>query len=49
MTSIYHPSALLRDPARRPETFQDLLGIRDKLMEVCPDFYTSRGITNAGR
>lgn len=34
MTAIYHPSALLRDPSKRPETFQDLLGIRVKLKEV---------------
>ena len=40
MTAIYHPSALLRDPARRPDAFRDLLLIREKLQEVCPDFYT---------
>ena len=33
-TAIYHPSALLRDPSKRPETFQDLLEIRKKLQEV---------------
>ncbi len=31
MTAIYHPSALLRDVSKRPETFEDLLGIRIKL------------------
>lgn len=31
MTSIYHPSALLRDPSKRPETFDDLLSIRSRL------------------
>lgn len=30
MTAIYHPSALLRDLTKRPETFQDLLAIREK-------------------
>lgn len=35
MTAIYHPSALLRDPSKRPETFQDLLSLRDKVREVC--------------
>lgn len=30
MTAIYHPSALLRDASKRPETFMDLLGIREK-------------------
>ncbi len=39
MTSIYHPSALLRDQRKRPETFRDLLAIRDKIEQVCPDFY----------
>lgn len=34
ITAIYHPSALLRDPSKRPETFCDLLQIRDKLKEV---------------
>ena len=42
MTAIYHPSALLRDPTRRPEAFRDLLLIREKLQEVCPDFVTSQ-------
>lgn len=31
LTAIYHPSALLRDPSKRPETFDDLLEIRDRL------------------
>lgn len=30
-TAIYHPSALLRDLSKRPETFSDLLSIRDIL------------------
>lgn len=34
MTAIYHPSALLRDLNKRPETFEDLLSIRDKYREV---------------
>lgn len=34
MTAIYHPSALLRDLGKRPETFEDLLYIREKLREV---------------
>ncbi len=33
-TAIYHPSALLRDAAKRPETFRDLLSIRDKMREL---------------
>lgn len=34
MTAIYHPSALLRDVTKRPETFDDLLSIRDKITET---------------
>ena len=34
MTAIYHPSALLRDVDKRPETFEDLLSIRAKLREI---------------
>ena len=34
MTAIYHPSALLRDVGKRPETFDDLISIREKLREV---------------
>ena len=34
MTAIYHPSALLRDVSKRPETFEDLLSIRAKIGEV---------------
>lgn len=34
MTAIYHPSALLRDPGKRPETFDDLMEIRQKLRDV---------------
>lgn len=37
MTAIYHPSALLRDPSKRPETFDDLLSIRQKIKEVHAD------------
>ena len=34
MTAIYHPSALLRDVSKRPETFEDLLSIRAKIRET---------------
>ena len=34
MTAIYHPSALLRDVSKRPETFDDLIRIREKIREV---------------
>ena len=34
MTALYHPSALLRDVSKRPETFDDLLSIREKIIEL---------------
>lgn len=39
MTAIYHPSALLRDLSKRPETFDDLKSIQAKIQEVCPQVY----------
>lgn len=34
MTAIYHPAALLRDAAKRPETFEDLLSLREKMRQL---------------
>ena len=34
MTAIYHPSALLRDVSKRPETFDDLLSLREKIRQT---------------
>lgn len=34
MTAVYHPSALLRDVSKRPETFADLLSIREKMQTL---------------
>lgn len=34
VTAIYHPSALLRDVSKRPETFDDLMAIRAKMKEL---------------
>lgn len=34
LTAIYHPSALLRDVTKRPETFDDLSAIREKMREL---------------
>lgn len=39
MTAIYHPAALLRDPRRRPDTFDDLKAIQKKIHEVCTRTY----------
>lgn len=35
MTALYHPSALLRDENKRPETFEDLKSIQAKVQELC--------------
>ncbi len=34
LTAIYHPAALLRDPRRRPEAFDDMKEIARKLKEL---------------
>ena len=34
LTALYHPSALLRDVMKRPETFEDLLSLREKMREL---------------
>ncbi len=34
ISAIYHPSALLRDVMKRPETFEDLLSIREKAKQL---------------
>ena len=34
MTAFYHPSALLRDASKRPEAFDDLIGLREKCREI---------------
>ena len=39
MMALYHPSALLRDPSKRPETFVDLKSLQAKIREVSPDTY----------
>ena len=33
--ALYHPSALLRDISKRPETFRDLKSIQAKVRELC--------------
>ena len=41
-TAMYHPSALLRDPSKRSETFRDLKMLQAKVHELCqtPQRYT---------
>ncbi len=35
--ATYHPSALLRDPAKRPEAFDDLKSLQREIERVCPN------------
>ena len=35
MMAIYHPSALLRDPSKRPETFNDLKELQREIRRIC--------------
>ena len=35
MTALFHPAAILRDPRRRPETFEDLKGLQAKIQAIC--------------
>ena len=38
--AIYHPSALLRDVSKRPETFTDLRELRRTARELCQHLYS---------
>lgn len=35
MMALYHPAALLRDPRKKPETFEDLKALQAKIREIC--------------
>lgn len=35
MMAMYHPSALLRDPSKRPETFDDLKSLQQEIRRIC--------------
>lgn len=37
--ALFHPAAILRDPRRRPETFDDLKVIQAKIKEICEHTY----------
>lgn len=39
MMATYHPAALLRNPAQKPDAFADFLKLREKIKEVCPETY----------
>ena len=40
--ALYHPSALLRDPQRRPETFNDLKTLQREIRRLCTATELSR-------
>ena len=39
MMALFHPAALLRDPRRKPETFDDLKTLQAKIREICDHTY----------
>ena len=39
MMAMLHPAAILRDPRRKPEAFEDFLILREKIKEICPSTY----------
>lgn len=39
MMALFHPAAILRDPSRRPETFEDLKRLKMKIRELCDHTY----------
>ena len=43
MTAFYHPSALLRDPGRRPEAFDDLKSLQREILRICTGTELKRG------
>ena len=41
MMAMFHPSALLRDPSKRPETFRDLKALQAKAQQLCPEVFAT--------
>lgn len=39
MMAMLHPAAVLRDPRRKPDAFNDFLILRDKIKEICDHTY----------
>lgn len=39
MMAMLHPAALLRDPRKKPDAFNDFLILRDKINEICDHTY----------
>lgn len=44
MMAMLHPAAVLRDPRKKPEAFDDFLKLREKIKEICTNTYD--GIDN---
>lgn len=41
MMAMLHPAAILRDPRKKPEAFNDFLILRDKINEICERTYST--------
>lgn len=39
MMAMLHPAALLRDPRKKPEAFEDFLTLQEKIKEICNHTY----------
>ena len=39
MMAMLHPAAILRDPRRKPDAFNDFLILREKIKEICDHTY----------
>lgn len=39
MMGTFHPSALLRNPAQKPDAFEDFIALREKIIEICEHTY----------
>jgi len=39
MMAMLHPAALLRDPRKKPEAFEDFLTLQQKINEICEHTY----------
>lgn len=39
MMGTFHPAALLRNPNNKPQCFEDMLSLQQKILELCPETY----------
>ena len=42
MMAMLHPAAILRDPRKKPEAFNDFLILRDKINKICDHTYNGQ-------